>query len=220
MAMRIVRSVPFLVSVACVVGLFTGSGTAQSAKPAVDLSDLSDHIAGLGSKRATERGQSVRKLIAAGAAAIPHLRRVLAAVEESPPRPPTWNRNYHYPAVSLWDTEPTLDSFGATRPTWSFLRQVPLVPRPRRGRLRLGRTAWNPRVVAAAVLWALDVEEQVRVRELLRLLADGETSPSMARSLGVGESTVRTHVERMRDKWGVNTRAGLVALGFRLGFLE
>ena len=34
------------------------------------------------------------------------------------------------------------------------------------------------------------------------------------------ESTVRTHVERMRGKLGVSTRAGLVALGFRLGFLE
>jgi len=59
-----------------------------------------------------------------------------------------------------------------------------------------------------------------REQQVLRLLADGETSPSMALGLGVGESTVRTHVERMRDKLGVNTRAGLVALGFRLGFLE
>lgn len=59
-----------------------------------------------------------------------------------------------------------------------------------------------------------------RERQVLRLLADGETSPSMARQLGVSESTVRTHVERMREKLGVNTRAGLVALGFRLGFLD
>ena len=59
-----------------------------------------------------------------------------------------------------------------------------------------------------------------RERQVLRLLADGETSSSMALRLGVGESTVRTHVERMRCKLGVNTRAGLVALGFRLGFLD
>jgi DNA-binding CsgD family transcriptional regulator len=59
-----------------------------------------------------------------------------------------------------------------------------------------------------------------RERQVLRLLADGETSSSMARSLGVEQSTVRTHVERMRGKLGVNTRAGLVALGFRLGFLD
>ncbi len=59
-----------------------------------------------------------------------------------------------------------------------------------------------------------------REQQVLRLLADGETSPSMALQLGVSESTVRTHVERMRSKLGVNTRAGLVALGFRLGFLD
>ena len=59
-----------------------------------------------------------------------------------------------------------------------------------------------------------------RERQVLRLLADGETSASIALQLDVGESTVRTHVERMRGKLGVNTRAGLVALGFRLGFLE
>jgi DNA-binding CsgD family transcriptional regulator len=59
-----------------------------------------------------------------------------------------------------------------------------------------------------------------REQQVLRLLAEGETSSSMALQLGVGESTVRTHVERMRGKLGVNTRAGLVALGFRLGFLD
>jgi DNA-binding CsgD family transcriptional regulator len=59
-----------------------------------------------------------------------------------------------------------------------------------------------------------------RERQVLRLLADGETSPTMALHLGVSESTVRTHVERMRSKLGINTRAGLVALGFRLGFLD
>jgi DNA-binding CsgD family transcriptional regulator len=59
-----------------------------------------------------------------------------------------------------------------------------------------------------------------REQQVLRLLADGETSAAIASNLGVGESTVRTHVERMRSKLGVNTRAGLVALGFRLGFLE
>ena len=59
-----------------------------------------------------------------------------------------------------------------------------------------------------------------REQQVLRLLADGETSSSIALQLGVGEATVRTHVERMRGKLGVNTRAGLVALGFRLGFLD
>ena len=59
-----------------------------------------------------------------------------------------------------------------------------------------------------------------REQQVLRLLAAGETSFSMAFHLGIEESTVRTHVERMRGKLDVSTRAGLVALGFRLGFLE
>jgi len=59
-----------------------------------------------------------------------------------------------------------------------------------------------------------------REREILRLLADGETTGSAAERLGVCESTVRTHVERMRSKLKVNTRAAVVAEGFRLGYLD
>jgi DNA-binding CsgD family transcriptional regulator len=59
-----------------------------------------------------------------------------------------------------------------------------------------------------------------RERQVLLLLADGETTSSAADYLGVGESTVRTHVERMRSKLCVNTRAAVVAEGFRLGYLD
>ena len=59
-----------------------------------------------------------------------------------------------------------------------------------------------------------------REQEVLQLLSEGETSASAAARLGVSDSTVRTHVEKMRDKFGVNTRAALVALGFRLGYLD
>ncbi len=59
-----------------------------------------------------------------------------------------------------------------------------------------------------------------REREVLRLLAEGATTPSLAARLELSTSTVRTHVENMRMKLGVNTRAALVALGFRLGFLD
>ena len=59
-----------------------------------------------------------------------------------------------------------------------------------------------------------------REREILHLLADGETTSSVADRLGVGESTIRTHVERMRSKLCVNTRAAVVAEGFRLGYLD
>ena len=59
-----------------------------------------------------------------------------------------------------------------------------------------------------------------REREVLMLLADGETTTSAASLLGVNESTIRTHVERMRNKLAVNTRAAVVAEGFRLGYLD
>ena len=59
-----------------------------------------------------------------------------------------------------------------------------------------------------------------REQEILLLLADGETTSTAAENLGVCESTIRTHVERMRSKLCVTTRAALVAEGFRLGYLE
>ena len=59
-----------------------------------------------------------------------------------------------------------------------------------------------------------------RELEVLRLLADGKTTASLAAHLQLSESTVRTHVEHMRRKLGVHTRSALVAVGFRLGFLD
>jgi DNA-binding CsgD family transcriptional regulator len=59
-----------------------------------------------------------------------------------------------------------------------------------------------------------------RERDILLLLANGETTSSVAIHLDVCESTVRTHVERMRRKLCVNTRAAVVAEGFRLGYLD
>ena len=58
-----------------------------------------------------------------------------------------------------------------------------------------------------------------REQEILLLLADGETNVTMADVLSVSESTIRTHIERMRSKLCVSTRAAMVAEGFRLGYL-
>ena len=59
-----------------------------------------------------------------------------------------------------------------------------------------------------------------REQDVLSLLAAGDETPAMAKKLSVSESTVRTHVEKMRVKLGVSTRAALVALGFRFGYLS
>jgi DNA-binding CsgD family transcriptional regulator len=55
--------------------------------------------------------------------------------------------------------------------------------------------------------------------EVLQLLAEGATTAQIAARLGISPATARTHVENMRTKLGAATRASLVALGFRLGFL-
>jgi DNA-binding CsgD family transcriptional regulator len=59
-----------------------------------------------------------------------------------------------------------------------------------------------------------------REKQVLVLLAEGLATPEAARRLGVGESTLRTHVENMRTKLQVKTRAALVAKGFALGLLD
>jgi len=60
----------------------------------------------------------------------------------------------------------------------------------------------------------------VREKEVLERLAIGDTTRTVAQRLGISASTVRTHVEKMLTKLGVNTRAALVANGFRLGYLD
>ena len=59
-----------------------------------------------------------------------------------------------------------------------------------------------------------------REQDVLQLLALGETTGTVAQRLGISESTVRTHVEKMRTKPGVNTRAALVANGSRPCYLD
>ena len=69
-----------------------------------------------------------------------------------------------------------------------------------------------------------DEDAQVKLTprevDVLRLLAEGVTTGDAAARMGVSESTIRTHVEHMRHKLGVNTRAALVAHGFVMGYLD
>ncbi len=75
----------------------------------------------------------------------------------------------------------------------------------------------QPHQVAARGPW-----EQLtpREREVLERVAEGLETPAIARDLGVSQATIRTHVQHMRQKLGVATRAGLVARAFRLGWLR
>ncbi len=59
-----------------------------------------------------------------------------------------------------------------------------------------------------------------RELEVLALIADGLGTGAIAEGLGMSVATVRTHVEHLRDKLGVASRAAIVARAFRLGLLD
>jgi two-component system, NarL family, nitrate/nitrite response regulator NarL len=58
-----------------------------------------------------------------------------------------------------------------------------------------------------------------REAQTMRLTADGLSAPEIASALGIGTTTVRTHLERVYRKLGVTDRAAMVAAAMRLGLL-
>lgn len=59
-----------------------------------------------------------------------------------------------------------------------------------------------------------------RERDVLRLLARGESTADVATELGIGAATVRTHVQNLMVKFGVHSRLELVASAMRAGTIE
>ncbi|RIR99381.1 response regulator [Mycobacteroides abscessus] len=59
-----------------------------------------------------------------------------------------------------------------------------------------------------------------REREVLRMIAAGQTVPAIARALFLAPSTVKTHVQRLYEKLGVGDRAAAVAEAMHRGLLE
>lgn len=59
-----------------------------------------------------------------------------------------------------------------------------------------------------------------REREVLRMIAAGQTVPAIAKDLFLASSTVKTHVQRLYEKLGVGDRAAAVAEAMRRGLLE
>lgn len=66
----------------------------------------------------------------------------------------------------------------------------------------------HPERVPSANLASLSPRE----REVLELLTQGCTDAQLARRLGLGLSTIRTHLCRIRDKVGVRTRLELAMI--------
>jgi two-component system nitrate/nitrite response regulator NarL len=89
-----------------------------------------------------------------------------------------------------------------------------------------GDTVLAPAVQAGLVgeLRARELGERntltARELEVLRLIAEGLTSPQIAARLEIRPSTVKTHVQNLFEKLGVSDRAAAVAMGMRRGLVE
>ncbi|RWA20362.1 chemotaxis protein CheY [Mycolicibacterium elephantis DSM 44368] len=59
-----------------------------------------------------------------------------------------------------------------------------------------------------------------RERDVLRLIAAGSSIPAMAKELFLAPPTVKTHVQRLYEKLGVNDRAAAVAEAMRRKLLD
>ena len=59
-----------------------------------------------------------------------------------------------------------------------------------------------------------------RQREILQLLADGESTTFAARSLGLSEETVKTHTKNALARLGARNRTHAVAIGLREHLLD
>ncbi|GAA1601312.1 response regulator transcription factor [Kribbella sancticallisti] len=59
-----------------------------------------------------------------------------------------------------------------------------------------------------------------REKQVLRLLADGQSVPSIAKSMFVSPSTAKTYVGRLYEKLGACNRAQAIMAALRLGLIE
>lgn len=85
-----------------------------------------------------------------------------------------------------------------------------------------GQTALSPQVAVRLVERMRQPTPMLSDRELevLRLVAAGRSNKQIAADLGIGESTVKTHLLRMFDKLGVSDRTRAVTLAMERGLIS
>lgn len=72
------------------------------------------------------------------------------------------------------------------------------------------------RRAAAGETISIDAPPTAREREVLAAVAEGWTNDRIAGQLGLTPKTVEGYVQRLMDRTGVHTRAGLIAYGRRV----
>lgn len=65
-----------------------------------------------------------------------------------------------------------------------------------------------------------DVNLSPREREILGMLAEGQSQKTIASALVISEKTVATHIQRLLGKLGVHSRAEAVATAYRCGLVS
>jgi DNA-binding CsgD family transcriptional regulator len=78
----------------------------------------------------------------------------------------------------------------------------------------LHTSRWGPRFRRAPDDGDAPRALSAREREVVRLVAQGQTGPEIADELGIAHDTVRTHVRNAMDKLAARSRAQLVAKAF------
>ena len=59
-----------------------------------------------------------------------------------------------------------------------------------------------------------------REREVLQLISEGRTSKEIAKTLGISETTVKTHRNHIMEKIDIHDTAGLTRYAIRLGLIQ
>ncbi|GGM56907.1 DNA-binding response regulator [Longimycelium tulufanense] len=85
-----------------------------------------------------------------------------------------------------------------------------------------GDTALAPRVASRLLgrIRAPGTQLTARELEVLRLVADGLSNREISRTLMLSEATVKTHLVRIYDKLGVDSRTAAVAAAQRSGLIR
>ena len=91
-----------------------------------------------------------------------------------------------------------------------------------------GETFYAPQVAQAALNELISsggkknpfVQLTGREREVLALIAEGQSNKAVARRLGIGVRTIETHRERIMEKLNIHTVAGLTQFAIRNGVIS